>query len=70
LIKNGDNRFPCAGHYKITGTPSPGEAKTLLTETFKGLLKDPIINFRLKIFTVTILGAVNDGNLSCKWRAK
>jgi len=58
IDKNGDIDFPVLGTIKLLGL-SPGEAKTLLTERLKDYLKDPIINIRLKNFTVTILGAVN-----------
>jgi len=56
--KNGDIDFPVLGTVKLLGL-SPSEAKILLTERLKDYLKDPIINIRLKNFSVTILGAVN-----------
>lgn len=56
--KNGDIDFPVLGTVKLLGL-SPSEAKILLTERLKDYLKDPIINIRLKNFSVTMLGAVN-----------
>lgn len=56
--KNGEIDFPVLGTVKLLGL-SPNEAKTLLAERLKDYLKDPIINIRLKNFTVTLLGAVN-----------
>jgi polysaccharide export outer membrane protein len=56
--KNGDIDFPVLGSVKLLGL-SPSEAKILLTERLKDYLKDPIINIRLRNFSVTILGAVN-----------
>ena len=58
IDKNGEIDFPVLGTIKLLGL-SPGEAKALLTERLKDYLKDPIINIRLKNFTVTVLGAVN-----------
>ena len=58
IDKNGEIDFPVLGKVKLLGL-SPGEAKTLLTDRLKDYLKDPIINIRLKNFTVTVLGAVN-----------
>tara|TARA_R110000868_G_scaffold193350_1_gene438182 strand:+ start:11936 stop:12715 length:780 start_codon:yes stop_codon:yes gene_type:complete len=56
--KNGDIDFPVLGTIKLLGL-SPAEAKILLTERLKDYLKDPIINIRLRNFSVTMLGAVN-----------
>ena len=56
--KNGEIDFPVLGTVKLLGL-SPSEAKILLTERLKDYLKDPIINIRLKNFSVTMLGAVN-----------
>jgi len=56
--KNGEIDFPVLGTVKLLGL-SPNEAKTLLAGRLKDYLKDPIINIRLKNFTVTLLGAVN-----------
>ena len=58
IDKNGDIDFPVLGSIKLLGL-SPAEAKALLTERLKDYLKDPIINVRLKNFSVTVLGAVN-----------
>ncbi|PXX28354.1 polysaccharide export outer membrane protein [Arenibacter sp. ARW7G5Y1] len=58
IDKNGEIDFPVLGPIKLLGL-SPSEAKLLLTERLKDYLKDPIINIRLKNFSVTVLGAVN-----------
>ncbi|AZQ58462.1 polysaccharide export protein [Maribacter sp. MJ134] len=56
--KNGEIDFPVLGNVKVVGL-SPEEAKAMLKEKLKPFLKDPIINIRLKNFTVTVLGEVN-----------
>lgn len=56
--KNGDIDFPVLGSVKILGLTSE-EVKELLKEKLQPYLKDPIINIRLRNFTVTILGQVN-----------
>jgi len=57
--ENGEIDFPVIGKIKIEGL-SPSETKTLLREKLeKDYLKDPIINIRIRNFTVTVLGAVN-----------
>lgn len=56
--KNGEIDFPVIGKIKIEGL-SPAETRELLRERLKDYLKDPIINIRIRNFTVTILGAVN-----------
>ncbi|WP_437395690.1 polysaccharide biosynthesis/export family protein [Flagellimonas lutimaris] len=56
--ENGEIDFPVIGKIKIEGL-SPSETKTLLREKLSDYLKDPIINVRIRNFTVTILGAVN-----------
>lgn len=56
--KNGEIDFPVLGSIKLLGL-TPAEAKSLLTERLKDYLKDPIINIRLRNFSVTVLGAVN-----------
>lgn len=56
--KNGEIDFPVIGKVKIEGL-SPSETKDLLREKMADYLKDPIINIRIRNFTVTILGAVN-----------
>lgn len=58
IDKNGDIEFPVLGSIKLLGL-SPSQAKELLTEKLNDYLKDPIINIRLRNFTVTILGAVS-----------
>ncbi len=56
--KNGEIEFPVIGKVKISGL-SPDETSELLREKLTDYLKDPIINIRLRNFTVTVLGAVN-----------
>ena len=56
--EEGNIDFPVLGSVKIDGL-SPDEVKTLLKEKLQDYLKNPIINIRLKNFTVTILGEVN-----------
>ncbi len=58
IDKSGEIDFPVIGAVKIVGL-SPEETKVLLKEKLKPYLKDPIINIRLKNFTVTVLGEVN-----------
>ena len=50
--------FPVIGKIKIEGL-SPDELRILLSEKLSDFLKDPIINIRIRNFTVTILGQVN-----------
>jgi len=57
IDKNGDIDFPVLGAVKIVGL-SPEETKQLLTEKLSNYLKDPIINIRLKNFTISVLGEV------------
>ncbi len=57
IDKNGDIDFPVLGTVRVVGL-SPEETKTLLKEKLSDYLKDPIINIRLKNFTVTVLGEV------------
>ena len=54
----GEIDFPVIGKLKIEGL-SPDELRTLLRNRLSDYLKDPIINIRLRNFTVTILGEVN-----------
>ncbi len=54
----GEIDFPVIGKLKIEGL-SPDELRQLLREKLSEYLKDPIINIRLRNFTVTVLGAVN-----------
>ncbi|WP_339709509.1 polysaccharide biosynthesis/export family protein [uncultured Kriegella sp.] len=58
IDKNGEIDFPVIGSLKVAGL-SPEETKALLKEKLTPYLKDPIINIRLKNFTVTVLGEVN-----------
>ena len=55
--KNGEIDFPVIGKVKIAGLTT-GEAQVLLREKLKDYLIDPIINIRIRNFTVTVLGAV------------
>ena len=50
--------FPVIGKLKIEGL-SPDELRILLRSRLSEYLKDPIINIRLRNFTVTILGQVS-----------
>lgn len=50
--------FPVIGKLKIEGL-SPDELRVLLRQRLSEYLKDPIINIRLRNFTVTILGQVS-----------
>ncbi|SHG35921.1 polysaccharide biosynthesis/export family protein [Flagellimonas flava] len=54
----GEIDFPVIGKLKIAGL-SPDELRLLLRDRLSDYLKDPIINIRLRNFTVTVLGAVN-----------
>ena len=56
--KNGEIDFPVLGAIKVVGL-TPEETKALLRKKLEPYLKDPIINLRLRNFTVTILGEVN-----------
>ncbi|KAB7530505.1 polysaccharide export protein [Flagellimonas olearia] len=56
--KNGEIDFPVIGKVKIIGL-SPSETRELLREKLADYLKDPIINIRIRNFTVTVMGAVN-----------
>ena len=58
IDKNGEIDFPVVGKVKLVGL-SPSETRQLLREKLKDYLINPIINIRIKNFTVTILGAVN-----------
>ena len=57
IDKNGEIDFPVLGSVKIVGL-SPEETKLLIKEKLNSYLKDPIINIRLKNFTVSVLGEV------------
>ena len=54
----GEIDFPVIGKFKIEGL-SPDELRILLRDRLSDYLKDPIINIRLRNFTVTILGEVS-----------
>ncbi|MBW8245122.1 polysaccharide export protein [Muricauda oceani] len=56
--EDGEIDFPVIGKVKIEGL-SPAETRELLRERLKDYLKDPIINIRIRNFTVTVLGSVN-----------
>ncbi|PCE62619.1 polysaccharide biosynthesis/export family protein [Sediminicola luteus] len=58
IDKEGNIDFPVLGSLKMVGL-SPSEAKELLRNRLEDYLKDPIINIRLKNFSVTVLGEVN-----------
>lgn len=55
--EDGEIDFPVIGKIKIAGL-SPEEVRVLLQGKLSDYLKNPIINIRLKNFTVTILGEV------------
>ena len=50
--------FPVLGKIKVEGL-SPDELRILLRNALSEYLKDPIINIRLRNFTVTVLGEVS-----------
>ncbi len=56
--KNGEIEFPVIGKIKAAGL-TPEELRLFLINELSDYLKDPIINIRLRNFTVTILGEVN-----------
>ncbi len=58
IDKDGEIDFPVVGKLKVAGLSSE-ELRVLLREQLSDYLKDPIINIRLRNFTVTILGEVN-----------
>ncbi|PQJ15219.1 polysaccharide biosynthesis/export family protein [Aureicoccus marinus] len=58
IDKDGQIDFPVIGKMKIVGL-SPEELRVLLRQKLKDYLVDPIINIRLKNFTVSVLGEVN-----------
>ena len=58
IDKDGEIDFPVIGKIKIAGLSSE-EVRVLLREKLSEYLKDPIINIRLRNFSVTILGEVN-----------
>ncbi|WP_368662588.1 polysaccharide biosynthesis/export family protein [Zobellia laminariae] len=60
--------FPVVGKVKIAGL-SGEEVKALLRDKLSDYLKEPIINIRLRNFTISVLGEVHRLNISCRWRA-
>ena len=56
--EQGEIDFPVIGKIKIAGL-SPEETRMLLRDRLSVYLKDPIINIRLRNFSVTVLGEVN-----------
>jgi len=56
--KDGNIDFPVIGDVNVLGL-TPAETKFLLKEKLSTYLKNPIINIRLKNFSVTVLGQVN-----------
>lgn len=57
IDREGEIDFPVIGKLKISGL-SAEEVRNLLRDKLSDYLKDPIINIRLKNFSVTILGEV------------
>ncbi|AYN68433.1 polysaccharide export protein [Euzebyella marina] len=58
IDKDGEIDFPVIGKIKIAGL-SAEEVRILLRDRLSEYLKDPIINIRLRNFSVTVLGEVN-----------
>ena len=58
IDKDGEIDFPVIGKLKISGL-SPDEVRVMLREKLSNYLKDPIINIRIRNFSVTVLGQVN-----------
>ncbi|WP_299433921.1 polysaccharide biosynthesis/export family protein [uncultured Maribacter sp.] len=58
IDKNGEIDFPVLGAVKVVGL-SPEETKELIKEKLSLYLKNPIVNIRLKNFSITVLGEVN-----------
>ncbi|MFC2148444.1 polysaccharide biosynthesis/export family protein [Bacteroidota bacterium] len=59
IDQDGKIDFPVIGKIKIEGL-APDELRIMLRDMLSDYLKDPIINIRLRNFTVTLLGAVNN----------
>lgn len=59
IDEEGEIDFPVIGKVKIAGL-SPDETRQLLRDRLSEYIRDPIINIRLKNFTVTILGEVRN----------
>jgi len=57
IDEQGEIDFPVIGKVKIAGL-SPEQTRVVLRERLSEYLRDPIINIRLRNFTVTILGEV------------
>ncbi len=57
IDKDGEIDFPVIGKIKIAGLSSE-EVRNLLREKLSDYLRNPIINIRLKNFTVSVLGEV------------
>jgi len=57
IDKDGEIDFPVIGKIKIAGL-STEEVRVLLRDKLSEYLKDPIINIRLRNFSVTVLGEV------------
>jgi len=55
--KEGEIDFPVVGKIKVVGL-TPEDLRVSLTDKLSDYLKSPIINIRLRNFTVTILGEV------------
>ncbi len=58
IDKEGEIDFPVIGKIKISGLSSE-ELRVLLREKLSEYLKNPIINIRLRNFSVTVLGEVH-----------
>ncbi|MBU2945674.1 polysaccharide biosynthesis/export family protein [Zobellia uliginosa] len=58
IDKDGEIDFPVIGKVKIAGL-SGEEVRVLLRNKLSDYLKDPIINIRLRNFSVSVLGEVN-----------
>ncbi len=56
--EKGEIDFPVVGKLKVAGL-SPEETRVILRDKLSEFLKDPIINIRLRNFSVTVLGQVN-----------
>lgn len=57
IDKEGEIDFPVIGKVKLAGL-SPEEARVLMQEKLSVYLKDPIINIRLRNFSISVLGSV------------
>ena len=57
IDEQGEIDFPVVGKIKIAGL-SPEETRVMLRERLSEYLKDPIINIRLRNFSITVLGEV------------